>query len=61
MSTGCKRYSSDVTTPKFPPPPRSAQKRSSFSLSLAVTNFPSAVTTSAERRLSQLSPYLRVR
>ena len=33
--TGCRRNSNDVTTPKFPPPPRSAQKRSSFSASLA--------------------------
>ena len=26
--TGCSRYSKDVTTPKLPPPPRSAQNRS---------------------------------
>ena len=32
--TGCRRYSSAVTTPKLPPPPRSAQKRSGFSSSL---------------------------
>ena len=41
-----------VTTPKLPPPPRSAQNRSAFSFSLAVRTRPSAVTTSAERRLS---------
>ena len=54
--TGCSRNSNDVTTPKFPPPPRIAQKRSSFSPSLATWNLPSAVTTSAETRLSQRQP-----
>src|SRR6516165_5768565 len=34
--TGCARYVNDDTTPKFPPPPRIAQKRSAFSRSLAV-------------------------
>src|SRR5215216_6755422 len=34
------------------------QKRSSFSLSLAVTSLPSAVTTSTEVRLSHVNPYL---
>ena len=38
-----------VTTPKFPPPPRSAQKRSEFSVSEAVTKRPSARTISASR------------
>ena len=38
--TGCRRNSNDVTTPKFPPPPRSAQNRSSFSASLAVSALP---------------------
>ena len=38
--TGCRRNSNDVTTPKFPPPPRSAQKRSSFSSSLADERLP---------------------
>src|SRR5262245_7515525 len=56
--TGCKVNSKEVTTPKFPPPPRSAQNRSAFSLLLAVRTAPSAVTTSAEMRLSQLRPYL---
>ena len=44
--------------PKLPPPPRSPQKRSSFSVSLAVSSLPSAVTTWAEMRLSQARPYL---
>ena len=43
--------------PKLPPPPLSPQNRSGFSSSLAVTTLPSAVTTSAETRLSQASPY----
>ena len=46
--------------PKLPPPPRIAQKRSGFSSSLAVTNSPSAVTTSAERRLSTVAPCFRI-
>ena len=44
-----------------PPPPRRPQKRSSFSVALAVRNRPSAVTTSADLRLSQDRPYLRAR
>jgi hypothetical protein len=59
--TGCALNSKDVTTPKLPLPPRSAQKRSAFSLALAVTKPPSAVTTSAEIMLSQERPYLRAR
>ena len=35
MPTRCSRYSNEVTTPKFPPPPRTPQKRSSFSVGLA--------------------------
>ena len=46
-------------TPKLPPPPLSAQNRSAFSCSFATTTSPSAVTTSAEIRLSQAKPYLR--
>src|ERR671922_1897118 len=53
----CRRNSNDVTTPKLLLPPRSPQNRSSFSSSLAVRNRPSAVTTSADIRLSQASPY----
>ena len=46
-------------TPKLPPPPLSAQSRSEFSCSVATTTSPSAVTTSAEIRLSQAKPSLR--
>ena len=49
-----------MTTPKLPPPPRSPQKRSAFSSALARTVCPSAVTTSAASRLSQVRPYLRI-
>ena len=48
-----------MTTPKLPPPPRSAQNRSGFSSAEARRICPSAVTTSAETRLSTLSPALR--
>ena len=53
-----KRYFSEVTTPKFPLPPRRAQNKSAFSSSLATSNFPSAVTMSIEIRLSQANPCL---
>jgi hypothetical protein len=43
--------------PKLPPPPRRPQRRSWFSSALAVVTSPVAVTTSAESRLSQVSPY----
>src|SRR5262249_57013224 len=56
--TGYKRYSKEVTTPKFPPPPRTPQKRSACSVSLATLHVPSAVTMSTEVRLSDTSPYL---
>src|SRR4030095_6480093 len=42
--TGCARNSNEVTTPKFPPPPRSAQNKSAFCASLAVTTLASANT-----------------
>src|SRR3990170_1639042 len=42
----------EVTTPKFPPPPRNAKNRSGFSDSDAFTHLPSASTTSASSRLS---------
>src|SRR4029453_9176904 len=61
MSIGCSLNVKDVTTPKFPPPPRSAQYRSEFSSALALTKLPLANTTSAERRLSILNPHFRVR
>src|SRR3954471_4034449 len=57
--SGCRRYSSAVTIPKFPPPPRRPQSRSGFSSALAVTRSPSAVMTSAPSRLSHAGPYLR--
>jgi hypothetical protein len=54
--TGCRRNSSEVATPKFPPPPLSAQNRSESSVALAVRRSPSAVTTSTDTRLSEASP-----
>src|SRR5204862_6430928 len=59
--TGWARNVNSVTTPKLPPPPRSAQKSSAFSSALALTCSPSASTTSAESRLSIVSPQPRVR
>jgi predicted AAA+ superfamily ATPase len=59
--TGCPSKRNDVTTPKFPPPPRTAQNRSAFSSVLAVTKLPSASTISTASRLSIVSPYFRVR
>jgi hypothetical protein len=50
-----------VTTPKLPPPPRMAQKRSSFSSRLAVRIRPSAVTISTSSRLSTAQPNRRAR
>ena len=61
VSTGCAWNSKAVTTPKLPPPPRSAQKRSGCSSSLARTSVPSARTTSAAIRLSMVRPKRRVR
>jgi len=46
----------DVTMPKFPPPPRSAQNSHYRSLRLAVTNVPSASTTSAAEKVSTVRP-----
>src|SRR5438309_134404 len=57
--TACRRYSNEVTTPKLPPPPRSAQNRSGFSVALVRARRPSAVTTSTAVRLSHERPYLR--
>ena len=56
-----QRNVNEVTMPKFPPPPRSAQNRSLCELSLAVTNAPSASTTSADSRLSTVRPNRRDR
>ena len=46
------KFESGNNAPKLPPPPRSAQNESGFSVRLARTNSPPAVTTSADRRLS---------
>ena len=49
-----------MTTPKKPgPEPRAAQNRSAFSLSLACTSSPSAVTMSMPRMLQQAGPHRR--
>ena len=37
--SGCSLNSNEVTTPKLPPPPRSAQNRSGFSVALARSSF----------------------
>ena len=58
--TSCRLYSSEAAIPKLPPPPRIAQKRSAFSSALARTTRPSAMTISAERRLSSASPYFGI-
>ena len=44
--------------PEVPPAATSAQKSSAFSLSLAVSTLPSAVTTVAWSRLSSVRPYV---
>lgn len=54
--TSCNRKLNSVTMPKFPPPPRNAQNRSGFSTPDVVTTRPSAVTTVAPTRLSQVRP-----
>ena len=46
--------------PKLPPPPRIAQNRSGFSRTLTWISLPSAVTISAEIRLSIVMPNFRV-
>src|SRR4051794_10700934 len=60
--SGCTRKVSEVTTPRLPPPPpRSAQKRSGSCCVSQVRMRPSASTTCAESRLSQVRPNLRPR
>ena len=46
VPTSCSRNSNPVTMPKLPPPPRRPQNSSGFSVRLAVTTSPSAVTIS---------------
>ena len=55
------RNENDVTTPKLPPPPRIAQKRSGSRSASVETTEPSARTTVAATRLSIVSPNARVR
>ena len=58
---GWSRNSNSVPIPKLPPPPRTPQKRSAFSSSLAFTNWPSAVTRSTESSASIVSPNFRMK
>jgi hypothetical protein len=51
--TGCSENRNEVTTPKLPPPPRSAQNRSGCSSADARTMLPSAVTTSVGRHTGE--------
>ena len=50
-----------MITPKFPPPPLTAQYKSVFSLLLAVTKDPSANTISTSRILSTVKPNFLVK
>ena len=59
VPVSCSWNSNSVTTPKFPPPPRSPQNSSGFSSAEARTTSPPAVTTSQETRLSQDRPCSR--
>ena len=58
--TAWARNWKEATTPKLPPPPRRAQKRSSFSSALAVSTLPSAVTVSQDSTLSIVIPNFRI-
>src|SRR5262249_3954272 len=60
-AVGCALNKNDVTTPKLPPPPRTAQKRSGCSLALEVTKLPSASTISTASKLSIVRPHWRVK
>ncbi len=53
------RNSSAVTTPKLPPPPRTAQKSSGFVVASARTSDPSPITISTAVRLLVARPSLR--
>lgn len=58
-SIGNSRISSSVTTPRFPPPPRSAQKRSGLWSALAWVISPSATTSTTSVRLLVAMPSSR--
>ena len=58
-STGWTTNSIAVTTPKLPPPPRSAQNRFGWCWASARTRLPSAVTTSSAVTASACRPNLR--
>src|SRR5436309_884913 len=53
---GCNWNRNEVTTPKFPPPPRTAQKRSACSWALAVTKLRSARGAYQSSRYRPLLP-----
>ena len=57
--SGFSLNSNSVTMPKLPPPPRTPQKSSVFSSSLALTSSPRAVTSFTERSWSIVRPYFR--
>src|SRR5216683_7365575 len=57
VPAGCTWNSNEVTTPKLPPPPRRPQNKSSFRKALAISSWPSAVTTSADTRLSRATMF----
>src|SRR6478752_555745 len=59
VDTGCAVKVNEVTTPKLPPPPRTAQNRAGCWSSSEITVAPSAVTTSTCIKLSLLYPYRR--
>src|SRR6516162_1857603 len=56
IRTSCRRWYIVVTTRKFPPPPRNAQKSSLSLSSRASATRPSARTTSAASKLSRARP-----
>ena len=57
--SGCRANSNAVTTPKLPPPPRSAQSRSGCESASTCSTSPFAVTSSNETTLSHVSPCRR--
>ncbi len=59
VAIGYMRNSSAVTTPKLPPPPRTAQNSSGLAVASARTSVPSPMTTSTAVRLLVARPSLR--